>query len=208
MSQAATDAQAARAEATRCRILEVAHRLFRTLGYQKTAVADIARDLGMSPANIYRFYPSKSAINEAIAEQLLGAMAAEMQGIVAAPGTAAERLRRLTSTMFERKIEVFFSERRLHDMVSAAMQEHWGVIDRYVSQTQAAIRRVLEDGMASGEFAQLDPAATAEVVVHALVPWNHPQLVEGCLTHRGQTVDLLRRQVTAMTDFILRALRP
>jgi AcrR family transcriptional regulator len=35
------------------------------MGYQKTAVADIARELGMSPANVYRFFPSKSAINEA-----------------------------------------------------------------------------------------------------------------------------------------------
>ena len=43
----------------RSRIEETAERLFRNMGYQKTAVADIARELGMSPANVYRFYPSK-----------------------------------------------------------------------------------------------------------------------------------------------------
>ena len=60
-----------RAETTRAEIVTTAERLFRSLGYQKTAVADIARELGMSPANIYRFFPSKAAINEAICARTL-----------------------------------------------------------------------------------------------------------------------------------------
>ena len=34
------------------------------MGYHRTSVADIAAKLGMSPANIYRFFPSRDAINE------------------------------------------------------------------------------------------------------------------------------------------------
>jgi AcrR family transcriptional regulator len=37
---------------TRERILVVAERLFREIGYQKTTVADIAKVLRMSPANV------------------------------------------------------------------------------------------------------------------------------------------------------------
>ena len=44
---------------TRDRILEVAERLFRQIGYQKTTVGDIAKELRMSPANVYRFFESK-----------------------------------------------------------------------------------------------------------------------------------------------------
>jgi DNA-binding NarL/FixJ family response regulator len=44
---------------------ETAERLFRQFGYQKTTVADIAAALGMSPANIYRFFASKAAIKDA-----------------------------------------------------------------------------------------------------------------------------------------------
>ncbi|MEA2894349.1 MAG: hypothetical protein QOI05_5142, partial [Bradyrhizobium sp.] len=43
---------------TRERILVVAERLFREIGYQKTTVADIAKVLRMSPANVYRFFDS------------------------------------------------------------------------------------------------------------------------------------------------------
>ena len=41
---------------TRERIMEAAEALFRRLGFAKTAVADIAAELKMSPANIYRFF--------------------------------------------------------------------------------------------------------------------------------------------------------
>ena len=50
------------AEETRERIARTAEELFRRMGFAKTAVADIASELGMSPANVYRFFPSKTAI--------------------------------------------------------------------------------------------------------------------------------------------------
>jgi len=210
MSSATTarDNPSARAEATRTRIEEVAERLFRSLGYQKTAVADIARELGMSPANIYRFFPSKSAINEAIAERLLGAMREEIEAIARGPGHASDRLRRLLSTLFERKLEVFFAERRLHDMVAAAMEEHWGVIERYLGAVNGAIRQVLQDGMEAGEFARSDPEATAHTIMHAMVLWNHPALMQHCIARKGQPPEELRAELATMTEFVLRALRP
>jgi len=57
---------------TRERILVVAERLFRQLGYQKTTVADIAKELRMSPAHVYRFFDSKKAIVEGVARVLMG----------------------------------------------------------------------------------------------------------------------------------------
>jgi len=57
---------------TRERILVVAERLFREIGYQKTTVADIAKMLRMSPANVYRFFDSKKAIHEGVARGLMG----------------------------------------------------------------------------------------------------------------------------------------
>jgi AcrR family transcriptional regulator len=209
MSDSAPEAVTDRAAATRARIEEAAERLFRTMGYQKTAVADIARELGMSPANIYRFFPSKSAINEAIAARMLGGMRAELEAIAAGPGTAPDRLRRLFSILFERKLEVFFAERRLHDMVTAAMQEHWNVIERYLVAVGEAIRTIIEAGQAAGDFDRgLDPAATAEVLKHAMVAWNHPALLENCIAQRGQTPEELRAQLAAMSEFLLRGLRP
>jgi len=55
----------------RARILEVAEEHFRRIGYHKTSMADIASELGMSRAIIYRFFPSRDAINESICRRVV-----------------------------------------------------------------------------------------------------------------------------------------
>ena len=55
------------------RILEAAERVFRQYGYAKTTVADIAKELGMSTANIYRFFGSKVEIHQALCSRMLNA---------------------------------------------------------------------------------------------------------------------------------------
>ncbi len=61
----------------------VAERLFRQIGYQKTTVADIAKELRMSPANVYRFFDSKKSIHEGVARTLMGEVEVEARRIAA-----------------------------------------------------------------------------------------------------------------------------
>src|SRR5262249_25268730 len=78
---------------TRERILAVAERFFRQIGYKKTTVADIAKELRMSPANVYRFFDSKKSIHEGVARILMGEVEEAAQVIMARPASAAGRLR-------------------------------------------------------------------------------------------------------------------
>src|SRR3954451_6995982 len=80
---------------TRARIMDCAEALFRRLGFAKTAVADIASDLGMSPANVYRFFPSKNAIVEAICQRCLGELESTAGAVPRSRGPASGRLERL-----------------------------------------------------------------------------------------------------------------
>src|SRR5215469_2566152 len=84
---------------TRERILVVAERLFRQIGYTKTTVADIAKELRMSPANVYRFFDSKKSIHEGVARRLMGEVEGAAAAIMDKPGPATERLRELLITV-------------------------------------------------------------------------------------------------------------
>lgn len=114
------------APTTRCRIMATANTFFHEIGYQKTTVADIARALKMSPANVYRFFDSKKAINEAVLERLIGEVEALLAGIANRPGlsptarlvSAIEALHRYSMDRYERYP-------RIHEMVEAAMGESW-----------------------------------------------------------------------------------
>src|SRR5260370_9383604 len=112
---------------TRERILVVAERLFREIGYQKTTVADIAKVLRMSPANVYRFFDSKKAIHEGVARTLMGGVEDAAQAIATRRGSAASRLRRRMPTIHPMHSERYLGDSKLHEMVEIAMEESWEV---------------------------------------------------------------------------------
>ena len=192
-----------RADATRTAIVETAERLFRSMGYQKTTVADIARDLRMSPANVYRFFGSKSAINEAICARLLGGLSAHVWGIARGSGTPPERVRTLFASLHQQMLTLFFREKRMYDMVTAAMQENWETIETFVHDIDTALRHIVMDGQAEGLFARdLDAHVTARLIHATMLGFTHPTLIEQCID------DDLPALAAAMAEFCLRALRP
>ena len=166
------------AAATRLRIVATAEQLFRDVGYAKTTVADIARALGMSPANVYRYFPAKTAVNEAICERLVRSIEAQCLESLGEGGTATERLTRLFiayHTIIRRSI---IKEKRLYDMVAVAMDEHWAVIKQHSCRMCDGIGRILEQGMAAGEFRPMDGSKMAVAIHEALAVFLYPSLLE------------------------------
>ena len=83
----------------RARILDAAEEQFRRVGYHRTSVADIAAELGMSPANIYRFFPSRDAINESICGRVVNEVVDMAFAIARTNAPAMEKLERLLTTV-------------------------------------------------------------------------------------------------------------
>src|ERR1700743_46558 len=104
------------------RILVVAERLFRQIGYQKTTVADIAKELRMSPANVYRFFESKKAIHEGVGRIMMGGVGGDAQANANKGGSAIERLRELLITINRMNTERYVGDSKLHEMVEIAME--------------------------------------------------------------------------------------
>jgi AcrR family transcriptional regulator len=168
------------ADETKAAILDAAEELFRRVGYAKTAVADIASALQMSPANIYRFFPSKSAINNAICDRLMAALHLEMQATAARPGTAADRLRDLILTLNRRHRELFTQERRVHDMVEVAMAENWASIEAHIEICDDIAAGVIRDGIEAGEFSPGDADALGATVMGGCCSLLHPTIIAQC----------------------------
>ena len=75
---------------TQSHIVVKANELVRRFGLTRATVADIAAALGMSPANIYKLFPSKDAIIEAVAEQGLAELKRTIEAAIASsPGALA-----------------------------------------------------------------------------------------------------------------------
>jgi len=186
---------------TRERILEVAERLFRQIGYQKTTVGDIAKELRMSPANVYRFFESKRAIHQSVARALMGEVELEAQRIVAGPGPARDRFRQLLTTIHRMNTERYVGDSKLHEMVEIAMQEDWDVCVAHMECIASIIGQVIAQGVASGEFEAPDLQLASLCACTAMMRFFHPQMIAQCATKPGPTID-------QMIDFVIAGLSP
>lgn len=185
----------------RSQILSTAERLFRAYGYAKTTVADIARECAMSPANVYRFFESKAAVNEAITEVLLGELETHAKAIAAEQRPVADRLRKLLLEMHGFTLERYLHESSVHELCAKAMDEQWGVIEAHIQRSRALVRSLVEEGMKSGEFAKRDLDSVASCVNNAIIPFCHPQLVAENFA-KDQ-----KRQAVQMGEFLVAALK-
>src|SRR3569832_2583671 len=162
---------------TRERILVAAERLLRQIGYQKTTVADIAKELRMSPANVYRFFDSKKSIHEGVARGLMGEVEVAARAIVARPGPATPRLRELLTTIHRMNSERIVGASKLHEMVEIAMEESWEVCVAHMQTIVESIAGVVAQGVASGDFEAPDVPATALCICQGMMGYFHPQMI-------------------------------
>ena len=186
---------------TRERILVVAERLFREIGYQKTTVADIAKVLRMSPANVYRFFDSKKAIHEGVARTLMGGVEDAAQSIATSRGSAALRLRELMTTIHRMNSERYVGDSKLHEMVEIAMEESWDVCVAHMELITRIIAEVIAQGVATGEFHAPDVPLAAMCSCSAMIRFFHPQMIAQCVDKPGPSID-------QMIDFVLAGLAP
>ena len=186
-------------EETRARILEVAWDLIRELGARAT-IADVADRLGMSSANVYRFYPSKQALSEAVAASQLGAIIAEGRRIASGPGSASERFGAVLLMMHHCMRDQMVNQSRVHEICEIAMSERWPAIETFKQDCCAIIAPLVAEGQARGEFGRGDPQYLAAQTLSACACIHHPKLI----AQFGDSPTSLPPE--AVVEFALRAL--
>src|SRR5262245_58791350 len=189
---------------TRARIIDTADALFRRLGYAKTAVADIASELGMSPANVYRFFPSKIAIVQAICQRCLNELEQKTWAIARSRAPATQRLERLVLEILAYHKEILLKDKKVSDIVEVAMEQSWDAIMAHKEVQRTAIELIIRDGIEAGEFEPVDPRETSALIMQSYVSFCHPILI----AHGLQDGQDLEACAQALIRFQLRAITP
>ena len=186
---------------TATRILEAAEAQFRHYGYSKTTVADVAKELGMSPANIYRFFGSKGELLEGVCARMLQQSLMIAKAAADLPVSAEERLRRYSMSHFEFTVSTMLDERKVHEMVVVAIEPDWHVIEKHLDRVQELIEEIIRQGIQAGEFAEQDAAVASRCFGAATLNLCHPQMVAQCLAKQN------RATPDELVEFVIKALR-
>jgi AcrR family transcriptional regulator len=162
---------------TRETILKAAADRILHYGYGKTTMSEIASDCGMSAGNIYRFFPSKIDIAEAMTRKFSAESLITYQAIMRDPHRSAfQKLQDLFAFRLERTFNMFDRNPKLIELAHIMAQERPSFIAEELTQERLLIEAILADGVAQGGFAPIESTAfTADIIQCATMKFRFPQ---------------------------------
>lgn len=185
---------------SRRRICDVSLAMCRRHG-TKTTVAAVAQRLRMSPANIYRFYPSKFALYDAVLEHVLEKSLKAAVANAERPVSASERLKDHVLGERQFMLDGMSSERELFGLMLLGIEQSWPAVENHKAQLRLIVLGLIQQGIEACEFAPQDCEFAADCFCASTAMLSHPAKV------KGKTA--LERQITPknLISFLIRALR-
>jgi AcrR family transcriptional regulator len=166
---------------TRARILEAAKGLLRRYGPNKLTVVDIARELGMSHANVYRFYKTKSKILDAISDEWLTQLESFVEEIARRRTSAAARIEAVVLELHRKRKKKFLQDAEVFEAYRRIVEVRPEVAERRREKIQAVFQRLLEEGIESGDFRPMNCLKVATALKDATAMFLHPLLIPGTI---------------------------
>lgn len=164
------------AEETREDILNTAENLFRTRGYGSVAIADIATALGMSPANVFKHFHTKTSLVDAISSRHIEKMVVRLGSLDtarAAPG----RLLDFVKQLMESHLRDLEGNPHLFELVLLTAKDDLQCGHRYRDMLVAELSAIVEDGVAEGVYRVTDVRKAANSAFLALACVLHPVMI-------------------------------
>ncbi|MGI5449658.1 TetR family transcriptional regulator [Streptomyces sp. CA-243310] len=184
------------------RILETTEDVLRRFGPTKATVVDVARALGVSHGSVYRHFPSKAALREAVTDRWLAKSVAMLEEIASAPAeTAPSRLEAWLEALFEAKRKKAGADPELFATYTVLLAENSGVVDRHLSELIEQLVRIIADGVEAGTLAAPDVPAAARAVFDATGRFHDPQYAADWLS------PTILPEFEAVTSLVIRGLR-
>ncbi|NJK81983.1 MAG: TetR/AcrR family transcriptional regulator [Chloroflexaceae bacterium] len=183
-------------------ILEKAEDVLRRYGPAKATVVDVARALQISHGSVYRHFPSKAALRDAVTRRWLERISTPLAAIAARHVPALERLRDWLHLLIHAKRHLAQEDPELFASYVKLSAEAREVIGEHVTTLVDQLSQIIADGVQEGVFETLSIPATARAVFDATARFHNPVHVQ---EWSDPTIDTAYANVWTL---ILRGLTP
>ena len=186
------------------KIMEAAGNLIESRGYSQTTMADIARDAGMSPGNIYRHFESKTDILEELARVWFLSIREEVESKTKDKNlTLEDRLFNILSTHLEAIFEVFINNPINNEAIGEILENRPYLINEHYDEVGLLVADILAEGNARGIFDVNIPDAVQGFLV-ATIKFTAPGMV---IFDRGDnSIDGLKELARRVVKLLIKGL--
>jgi AcrR family transcriptional regulator len=157
--------------------LDAAEHVIRRYGIDKSRLVDVAKSLGVSHSALYKLFPDKSALMDAVSDRWLKDIETELEAIAQRKPPGAKKLRDWFVRLHVLKREKVKADPELYAAFDLAATRARPFIERHLQVMRDQLERMLAQSMAAGEFRRADPKATAQALFAGTAAFHHPRFV-------------------------------
>lgn len=185
------------------RLLAVAAEEIRRHGARRVTVVAVAEAAGMSHANVYRYFTSKTALVDAVSAAWLKSVEAALADVAGAPDPADDKLERMLVALARALRERLEDAPRLFDAFAEAVEANRAVARKHRARIRALLERVLDEGIGSGTFRLEDRELALTLTLDCLHRFLNPLSVRFDADMPRAAIDI---RMAAAIRVVLRAL--
>jgi AcrR family transcriptional regulator len=156
------------------RILEVTEDVLRRYGLAKATVVDVARALDVSHGSVYRHFPSKASLRQAVAKRWLDRVKAPLEQIAKEQGAAPAKLERWLRELFAAKYRKVCDDPEMFATYLTLAREACETVKAHRESLVNQVAGILAEGVEQGAFAVADVKTSARAIFDATVRYHHP----------------------------------
>lgn len=186
------------------RILAIAADHVRRHGIGRTTVVSVAREAGMTHANVYRYFPSKAALADAVTADWLRPLESELAQVADAPDPADDKLERMLLALAGSRRDRLETDPNLFDLFIAAHEANQPAVRKHRQRVRTLIERAVEEGTAAELFQVRRLERGVALVLDATFRFTHPPAVRLDRELPRRVVD---ERLAATVKLVLRGLK-
>jgi AcrR family transcriptional regulator len=133
----------------------------------------VAHALGVSHGAVYRHFPSKAALRDAVVERWLARVSSPLQA-AEEKGPCLDRLRRWLELLIRTKRKKAREDPELFATYVTLAAQSRGVVTAHVEHLVEELTRIITDGVEQSEFDVTDPADAARAVLDSMSRFHNP----------------------------------
>jgi AcrR family transcriptional regulator len=164
-------------EGGRLMLLDKVEEIIRQRGGVDISMGELASAAGMSASNIYRFFESKEALYEAVAESWFAEKSQIMEDVVASDLSARDKM----YAFFQRRYAVMMAryqeEPELFRSYCELGSQHIDVVRGYVDLGDHYLAIIVAEAMEQGHFPSLSIDRTVSLINLMIQPFCNPDLI-------------------------------
>jgi AcrR family transcriptional regulator len=162
-------------DAGRAQLLDVVEHLIRKRGGGPVTLTELAAEAGMSTANIYRFFASKEALFEAVAERWFEPKIRIMEQVVSSDLSARAKLYEFFARRFLLMRDSYLAEPELFVSYLDLGDQHEDIVRGFIDLGDHYLAMIVSQAMDEGHFAGLTIDRTVSLINLMLVPFIDPR---------------------------------